>query len=162
MGNTAQVPYDTATIMGGLYGDGFLALKEAFDRSLIETMREDIETLFVEALKTPGGAVGRGPNRYYVEIHPERIRGFATLISHSWVHAVSEAILGKDYQLVEIGFDVPLPGAIAQPWHRDFPSPPETLSGRRLTSLAFNLTAIDTTDEMGPFEIAPRHTVGRA
>jgi hypothetical protein len=42
-----------------------------------------------------------------------------------------------------------------QPWHRDFPSPPETWEGRRLTSLAFNLTTVDTTDEMGPFEIAP-------
>ncbi len=29
---------------------------------------------------------------------------------------------------------------------------------RRLTSLAFNVTTVDTTDEMGPFEIAPgRH-----
>jgi hypothetical protein len=26
---------------------------------------------------------------------------------------------------------------------------------RRLTSLAFNITTVDTTDEMGPFEIAP-------
>ena len=42
-----------------------------------------------------------------------------------------------------------------QPWHRDFPSPPETHEGRRLTSLAFNLTTVDTTEEMGPFEIAP-------
>jgi ectoine hydroxylase-related dioxygenase (phytanoyl-CoA dioxygenase family) len=41
-----------------------------------------------------------------------------------------------------------------QPWHRDFPSPPETYEGRRLTSLAFNLTAIDTAAEMGAMEIA--------
>jgi hypothetical protein len=42
-----------------------------------------------------------------------------------------------------------------EPWHRDFPSPAETKDARRLTSLAFNLTTVDTTDEMGPFEIAP-------
>src|SRR3712207_7594524 len=46
-------------------------------------------------------------------------------------------------------------GAQNQPWHRDFPSPPETYEGRRLTSLAFNLTAVDTAEDMGPFEIAP-------
>jgi hypothetical protein len=41
-----------------------------------------------------------------------------------------------------------------QPWHRDFPSPTETYEGHRLTSLAFNLTAVDTAEDMGPFEIA--------
>jgi len=42
-----------------------------------------------------------------------------------------------------------------QPWHRDFPSPPATLSGRRLNSLAFNVTGVDVREDMGPFEIAP-------
>jgi hypothetical protein len=35
---------------------------------------------------------------------------------------------------------VPFQGAKFQPWHRDFPSPPETYEGRRITSLAFNLS----------------------
>jgi hypothetical protein len=148
-------PYDVASIMGGLYGDGIIALKTAFERAWIERMREDIESLFEEALARPNGAVGRGPKRYYVEIHPERLRGFADLASHPWVVAVCEAVLGPDYRIVEIGFDVPGPGAMDQPWHRDFPSPPETLSGRRLNSLAFNLTAVDVFEDMGPFEIAP-------
>jgi ectoine hydroxylase-related dioxygenase (phytanoyl-CoA dioxygenase family) len=63
-------------------------------------------------------------------------------------------MLGRDYKVVEIGFDIPFPGAADQPWHRDFPAPPATLEGRRLNSLAFNLTAVDTIPEMGPFEIA--------
>ena len=56
---------------------------------------------------------------------------------------------------VELGFDVPNPGAQDQPWHRDFPAPPDTLVGRRLNSLAFNVTCVDVYPEMGPFEIAP-------
>ncbi len=152
-GGTSQ--YDVAAIMGALYGDGVTALKGAFPREWVQELREDIDKLFDEALKYPGGAVGRGPNRYYVEIHPERIRGFVDLATHSWVTTVSEAILGPDYKIVEIGFDVPGPGAMDQPWHRDFPSPAETLVGRRLNSLAFNLTAVDTYEDMGPFEIAP-------
>jgi len=147
--------YDVATIMGGLYGDGIIALKSAFDRAWVETLREDIEIAYADALKRPNGAVGRGPKRHYVEIHPEDIRGFLDLVSHPWVVAVNEAILGLDYKIVEIGFDVPNPGAEDQPWHRDFPSPEETLKGRRLNSLAFNLTAVDVYEDMGPFVIAP-------
>jgi len=151
----AATQYDVAAIMGGLYGDGIIALKGAFDRGWVEALREDIEALFAEALKRPGGAVGRGPKRYYVEIHPEDIRGFVDLVTHPWVVAVNEAVLGPDYKIVEIGFDVPLPGAQDQPWHRDFPAPPETLVGRRLNSLAFNITGVDVFEDMGPFEIAP-------
>lgn len=147
--------YDIATIMGGIYGEGIIGLKGAFDRAWVEALREDIEVAYEDALKRPGGAVGRGPKRHYVEIHPEDIRGFLDLITHPWVVAVSEAILGADYKIVEIGFDVPNPGAMDQPWHRDFPAPPETLAGRRLNSLAFNLTAIDVSEDMGPFVVAP-------
>src|SRR3954462_4026251 len=148
-------PFDVATIMGALYGDGIMALKSAFGVTFVRELREDIEVLFEEALKQPGGAVGRGPKRYYVEIHPEGIRGFVELVTHPWVIAVSEAVLGPEYKIVEIGFDVPLPGAMFQPWHRDFPSPDATLTGRRLNSLAFNLTTVDVSEDMGPFEIAP-------
>ncbi len=147
--------FDTAAIMGGLYGDGIIGLKGAFTRGWVEQLREDIEVLFEDALKRPGGAVGRGSKRYYVEIHPEGIRGFLDLVTHPWVVAVCESVLGPEYKIVEIGFDLPGPGAKYQPWHRDFPAPPETLVGRRLNSLAFNLTAVDVFEDMGPFEIAP-------
>ena len=147
--------YDTGAIMGALYGDGILGLKGAFSRAWAAALREDIDRLFADGLQRPGALVGRGPKRYYAEIHPEDIRGFLDLVSHPWVVAVCKAVLGPDYRIVEIGYDVPLPGAMLQPWHRDFPAPDETLVGRRLNSLAFNLTTIDVTEDMGPFEIAP-------
>jgi ectoine hydroxylase-related dioxygenase (phytanoyl-CoA dioxygenase family) len=90
-----------------------------------------------------------------VEIHPEDIKGFVELATHPWVVAVCKAVLGPEYKIVEIGFDVPNPGAMDQPWHRDFPAPPDTIVGRRLNSLAFNLTTVDVDEDMGPFEIAP-------
>ncbi|HEX8525890.1 phytanoyl-CoA dioxygenase family protein [Allosphingosinicella sp.] len=146
--------FDAAAIMGGLYGDGIIALKGAFSPEWADRMREDIETLFAEARSIPGGALPRGPERFYVEVHPERVRGFVDIATHPWFVAVCEAVLGSDYRIVEIGFDIPFPGAADQPWHRDFPSPEATLTGRRLNSLAFNLTAVDTVPEMGAFEIA--------
>lgn len=151
----ASATYDVSQIMGGLYGDGIIALKGAFSREWVQQLDEDIWVLYEDALKRPGGAVGRGPKRHYVEIHPEGIRGFLELATHPWVTAVCEAVLGPNYKIVEIGFDIPSPGAVDQPWHRDFPAPEDTTLGRRLNSLAFNLTTIDVTEDMGPFEIAP-------
>jgi hypothetical protein len=147
--------YDAARIMGGLYGDGVIALKAAFSRPWVERIRAEVMALFEEARAIPSGALPRGPERWYVEVHPERIGGFVDIATHPWFVAVCEAVLGPDYRIVEVGFDIPFPGAADQPWHRDFPAPEATLKGRRLNSLAFNLTCVDTILEMGPFEIAP-------
>jgi hypothetical protein len=138
-----------------IYTEGITALPGAFSVAWADAMRSDIEDAFAEARNRPGGAVGRGPNRYYVEIHPEQMRGFTDLVTHPWVTAVCEAVLGPDYEIVELGFDVPLAGAVNQPWHRDFPMPEVTRRDGRLNSLAFNLTGVDTAEDMGPFEIAP-------
>jgi hypothetical protein len=155
MSNALETDYDAGAIMGGLYGDGIIACRGAFTQAWVARLKEDIETLFAEARARPGGALERGPCRYYVEVHPERIRGFVELVTHPWVKAVCRAVLGEGYKVVEAGFDIPFPGAMHQPWHRDFPAPEATLAGRRLNSLAFNLTTVDVTEEIGPFEIAP-------
>jgi ectoine hydroxylase-related dioxygenase (phytanoyl-CoA dioxygenase family) len=135
--------------------DGIVGRKGAFERAWVERLHEDLMTAFWSAIQRPHGTVGRGRRRWYVEVHPEQVSGFVDLVTHPWIAAVSEAVLGPDYRFVEIGFDVPFQGARDQPWHRDFPSPRPTIEERRLTSLAFNLTAVDVTPDMGPFEIAP-------
>jgi hypothetical protein len=145
---------DRQEAVDALMTDGITAKKGAFSRDWVQRVREDVDVAFEEARSREGGAVGRGPNRYYVEIHPQALRGFVDLVDHPWVRAVCESVLGPDYQIVEVGFDVPGPGAMNQPWHRDFPMPPETKNEHRLTSLAFNLTLVDTEPDMGPFEIA--------
>jgi hypothetical protein len=146
---------DIASDVARLYGDGITALKGGFTRDWAERMREDMMTAFWKAIQRPGGAVGRGPRRWYVEVHPQEISGFVDLVTHPWVTGICEAVLGPDYEIVEVGFDVPFQGARFQPWHRDFPSPTATYEERRLTSLAFNLTGVDVTEDMGPIEVAP-------
>src|SRR4029079_10938681 len=138
-----------------LYTDGVFGQKGVFSRAWAGELDEDLRTLFQEAIRTPDGALGRGPRRYYVEIHPERLRGFRAIATNPWLTGVCERVLGPDYQIIEVGFDVPLPGAFDQPWHRDFPAPRETVEEHRLTSLAFNMTTVDVTEDMGPFEVAP-------
>jgi Phytanoyl-CoA dioxygenase (PhyH) len=137
-----------------LYGEGIVARKGAFSAEWADQLNDDVLAAFEEARQREGGAVSRGPNRYYVEVHPEQLRGFVDLVMHPWVTKVCESVLGAEYAIVEIGFDIPFAGAQDQPWHRDFPSPPETYEGGRLTSLAFNITTVDTIEDMGPFNIS--------
>jgi hypothetical protein len=152
---TENAPTEIERAIRALYTDGVTGKKGAFGVAWADRMREDIEVAYAEAKTRPGGAVGRGPNRYYVEIHPQAFRGFVDLVTHPWLVEVCRSVLGPDYEVVEIGFDIPFAGAMDQPWHRDFPAPPEMLRRRQLNSLAFNLTAVDTEADMGPFEIAP-------
>ncbi|MEV4659492.1 phytanoyl-CoA dioxygenase family protein [Micromonospora sp. NPDC049301] len=147
-----EVPVEA---LGDLYRDGITACRGAFDPAWVEQVGRDVAGAFEEARSRPDGAVGRGPQRWYVEIHPEQLSGFVELVTHPWVVSVCRAVLGPEYEIVELGFDIPFPGAAMQPWHRDFPMPEDTRRQRRLTSLAFNLTTVDTVEEMGPFEIAP-------
>ncbi len=135
--------------------DGVVGLKAGLSRDWVAQLNEDMMTAFWEAIQRPGGAIGRGPRRWYVELHPEALSGFVELATHPWVTAMATEILGTDYQIVEVGFDTPFQGARNQPWHRDFPSPPESFRDRRITSLAFNVTGVDVTPDMGPFEVAP-------
>ncbi len=138
-----------------LQRDGIVGRRGAFAREWAERLRADMMAAFWPAIQRPGGAIGRGPRRWYVELHPEALRGFVELVSHPWVVGLCERVLGPDWQVVEVGFDTPFEGAKDQPWHRDFPAPPESYEGRRITSLAFNLTGVDVAEDMGPFEVAP-------
>lgn len=147
--------YEPADILGGLYGDGIIGLQGAFTPAFADRLYSEIMALYAEARAVPGGALPRGPERWYVEVQPERISGFVEIVTHPWFVAVCESVLTRDYRIVEIGFDIPFPGAADQPWHRDFAVPAATTRDRRLNSLAFNLTTIDTRPEHGPFEIAP-------
>ncbi len=135
--------------------DGVVGKKGAFSREFVEQLREDMTNAFWEAIQRPGGAVSRGPRRWYVEVHPQAISGFVDLVTHPWIAAMAEEVLGPEYQIVEVGFDTPFQGAKNQPWHRDFPSPKESYENHVITSLAFNLTGVDVTPDMGPFEVAP-------
>jgi len=151
---------DLSTDLETLKRDGIVGLKGAFGVDWADRMREDMMTAFWAAIQRPGGAVGRGPRRWYVEIHPQDFGGFVDLVTHPWVTAMCVQMLGPDYQIVEIGLDVPFQGAKYQPWHRDFPSPTDTYVDRRITSLAFNLTGVDVTEDMGAVRNRPRHAMG--
>jgi ectoine hydroxylase-related dioxygenase (phytanoyl-CoA dioxygenase family) len=151
---SARPASDVVSISAAVHADGIAGVSGAFPPEWADRVRADFEAAFAQARTRPRGTVDRGPNRYYFAVHPQQLSGFVDLVTHPVVMALSEHVCGADYQVVELGFDVPLPGAVDQPWHRDFPADAQTRAGR-LTSLAFNLTTVDVTPDMGPFEIAP-------
>jgi len=163
MTTTSSAPSWTDAI----YRDGIFTLKGALPPEWADGLLADFEVLYAEAERrdlaagdgSARGRVPRGPGadarRYYIAVHAERVGGFRDLVTHPLIDAVCREVLGDDYQYVEVGFDVALPGALRQPLHRDFPTPEETLATGRLSSLAVNATCVDVTPETGPLEIAP-------
>src|SRR5947208_14033167 len=94
-----DVPADVDT----LQRDGVVGKKAAFSREWVEQLREDMMTAFWEAIQRPGGAVGRGPRRWYIELHPEAISGFIDVGTHPWRTSLCEAVRGSRYEIFAIG-----------------------------------------------------------
>ncbi|MFC4554561.1 phytanoyl-CoA dioxygenase family protein [Georgenia faecalis] len=136
-----------------VYRDGLALLPNAFPREWAGRLDDDLAREFIAALRSPGGVAPRGWNRFYFEPFAERVPAFLDVVTHPVIAALSAHLFGPDWQVVELGCDIPLPGAINQPWHRDFPMPEITRRERRLTSIAVNITALDVVD--APFQAVP-------
>ncbi len=140
-----------------VYEKGITSLPNILPVQWANELDEDMGLQFLKALQIENGegVAFRGWSRFYIELYPERLRGFVELVTNPAIVGLSREMLGDDYEIVELGADIPLPGAPEQPPHRDFPMPEPTRLHRRLTSLAFNASSVDVTPEMGPFNIAP-------
>jgi len=148
---------DFKQLSNDIYDHGVTNLPDILPVRWADELDEDVGLQFIKGLKVEGGegVAFRGWSRFYIELYPERLRGFIKLVTHPAVVELSRQILGDDYEIVELGADIPLPGAPDQPPHRDFPIPDPTRLHRRLTSLCFNASTVDVTPSMGPFNIAP-------
>jgi hypothetical protein len=145
---------DIAALKQTIYRDGIIGIPHLLSTKWADELDEDLKREFIAALSHEGGTAPRGWNRFYFEPYPERVRGFVELITHPVIVALSIQLFGNDYRVVELGSDIPLPGAVNQPWHRDFPIPDETREGR-ISSICLNASSVDVTPDMGPFQIAP-------
>ncbi len=151
---TTPTRVDVAALIEAIYRDGITGIPNLLPTEWADQLDEDLKKEFAAALSHEGGTAPRGWNRFYFEPYPERVRGFLDLITHPVITELSVRMFGNDYKVVELGCDIPLPGAINQPWHRDFPMPEETRQGR-LTSIAINASSVDVTPDMGPFQCVP-------
>lgn len=152
-----QASLDYKKLSKDIYENGVASLPNILPVRWADELDEDVDLQFIKALKVENGegVAFRGWSRFYIELYPERLRGFRELVTNPEIVGLSREMLGDSYEIVELGADIPLPGAPEQPPHRDFPMPEPTRLYRRLTSLAFNASTVDVTPEMGPFNIAP-------
>src|SRR3978361_749924 len=82
MTTTSPTDTDVQAKRDTIYTDGIVGVPGASPPEWADQLRRDIEVAFDEARSRERGAIGRGPNRWYVEVHPEQIRGFLALVSH--------------------------------------------------------------------------------
>ena len=157
MTQTGLADLDLDRVEQELYADGITAMRGAHPPELIERLHEECLRLYEEASSYPGGRVRRGPQRWYYAVHPERLSMVVDLLSHPWLVQTCRHVLGDDYRIREVAFDVSFPGSKHQPWHRDFRRPVGMTTGEdgrpRLTALAFNLPTVDVREELGPLEV---------
>ncbi len=151
-----QSGLDLKKISQDIYRDGIASLPNILPVSWADKLDDDMGQQFLQALRIDRGegVAFRGWSRYYIELYPERLDGFFEFVTNPAIVGLSREMLGDTYEIVELGADIPLPGAPEQPPHRDFPLPEPTRLHGRLTSLAFNASSVDVTPDMGPFNIA--------
>src|SRR4051812_1867815 len=111
---------EVMAIRDAVYKDGVVGIPNALPREWAAQLDEDLGAEFVRALGARKGTAPRGWNRFYFEPYAERIRGFVDWVTHPLLVALSEEMFGPEWKIVELGCDTPLPGAVNQPWHRDF------------------------------------------
>ncbi len=142
-----------------LYTHGITGMPGTHPPELIERLHEECMRLYEEASEYQGGRVRRGPQRWYYAVHPETLSMVVDLLSHPWLVQTCTKVLGADYRIREVAFDVSFPGSTHQPWHRDFRRPVGMTTGAdgrpRLTAIAFNLPTVDVEPELGPLEVVP-------
>jgi hypothetical protein len=157
MGKTRGENLDFDRLCAEICENGITNLPGILSVGWAKQLGQDINRQFVAALEIDNGegVAFRGWNRYYIELYPERLRGFKQFVQNVAITGLSRKILGDRYQIVELGADIPLPGAPEQPPHRDFPLPEPTRLHRVLTSLAFNASSVNVTPGMGPFAVVP-------
>ncbi len=119
-----QLDIDVSADVEALYTDGITARKGAFTPEWADRLREDIEKAFAEAMARPDGAVGARSEPLLRRDPPRTAQGgFVDLVDHPWVRSLCTAVLGPDYRIVELGFDVPPGGAVNQPGTVTSPCP---------------------------------------
>ncbi len=144
---------DLRHLRANLYADGIYGLPGAFAPEWVSRLHQECLELHEAASAYKTGRISRGRNRWYFAVHPEQLSGVVDLLTHPYLTSISEALLGADYQVAEVAFDVSFPGSKFQPWHRDFRKHVGMRDDGSLCALAFNVPTVSVTDEMGPFEM---------
>ncbi|MDR5740767.1 phytanoyl-CoA dioxygenase family protein [Caballeronia sp. LZ019] len=135
--------------------DGFVLLRDHFDRAKLEAWRDAFAPLFaphVESAKAASVSGNRGPGRYYVTLPFEGEFADPAFFCDEDIVGIVERVAGPDPVMCQLATDTPVRGSDFQDWHRDTPplfdDAPETPSFQ----LAVNFPLVDVDDRNGSLE----------
>jgi hypothetical protein len=146
-----------------LQDDGICVLRGALDPLLIQGWADAFAQLFERRRTIEGGLAPRETERYYLTLPWREPFADERVFAHPAILGVLDRLFDKDYVMVQLGADVPLPGAEYQEVHRDFMHifPEEVITP--IYAVAVNFPLVKITDENGPFQMARKtHKMTRA
>ncbi len=161
---TRCTPSDIDTLAAAFERDGFVIMRQHFDRERLAAWRRAFQPLLDDHLAREGHKQNRGAARYYVSLPWAAPFDDARIFEDPDILAVVERVAGSDPVMCQLATDTPLRGSDYQEIHRDTPPLfPEIGFEPPSYQLAVNFPLIDVTPAHGPVEIAPgTHRLPRA
>lgn len=136
--------------------DGFVLLRQHFDRAALAAWREAFEPLLERHLATEGAKHNRGSARYYITLPFRAPFDDRRFYEDPDLLTICRLLVGDDMWMCQLASDTPLLGSTYQDVHRDaLPLFPELDSETPPYQLAVNFPLVDVVAANGPTEIAP-------
>jgi hypothetical protein len=100
--NTLAATLDFKQLSKDIYEHGITNLPDILSVQWADELDEDVGLQFVDALKVGGGegVAFRGWSRFYIELYPERLRGFVEFVTNPAVVELSREVLTDQYEIV--------------------------------------------------------------
>ena len=82
--STVTTAFDFKQLCNEIYEHGTTNLRDILPVQWADELDTDVGLQFLDALRVEGGegVAFRGWSRFYIELYPERIRGFLDLLPH--------------------------------------------------------------------------------
>jgi hypothetical protein len=134
--------------------DGVCILRGALEPTLVDEWRQAFMALFQERQSRPGGLAPREQSRYYVTLPWVPPFADAEVCANPSVLGVLDRVFPQEYEMVQLGADVPVRGSDYQETHRDYRPLFTDQVVTPLYALAVNFALVDVTEEKGPLQHA--------
>jgi ectoine hydroxylase-related dioxygenase (phytanoyl-CoA dioxygenase family) len=146
--------FDLDRLAEELNRDGVCIIRGLFSQDLIQAWATAFEQLFQQRKNQKGGLAPREQSRYYLTL--PWIAQFAdpAVFANPVILGLLDRVFYQEYQLVQLGVDLPLQGSNYQETHRDFRPLFSDHIVTPLYALAVNFPLVEVTAKNGPFQMA--------
>ncbi len=133
--------------------DGICIIPGLFSSDLIGEWAKAFRSLWEDRRSRPGVLAPREEARFYLTLPWVAPFSNQEIFANPVILGVIQRVFAQDFDMVQLGADVSLPGSEFQPIHKDFQHIfPDMITP--LYALAVNLPLLPVTEENGPFQMA--------